>query len=161
MAAESEGIFLHGGQGGDEIATFARAAAIMWTLTGADTATVQVTALPVDTEAQTAALGEIGFAIVPVRWWVRIFDNLLHARASATGPAEVERLLVLAAALVDSMLHQLDVDFPRDVRMTYRCYETIEVYATDRAMLARLVTDLIPELTPFAAGKQIELERSQ
>src|SRR4051812_18375267 len=119
MAAESEGIFLHGGQADDDIATFARAAAIMWALTGAETATVHVTALPVDTEAQSAALGEVGFAVVPVRWWVRIFDNLLHARASTAGPAEVERLLLVTAALVNSMLHQLDVDLPRDVHLTY------------------------------------------
>ena len=81
MAVASEGIFLHGGHLEDQIAAVVRAAAILWTLTGATEATVHVRALPVDIDGQAASLGEVGFAVVPVRWWVRIVDNLLHVRA--------------------------------------------------------------------------------
>jgi hypothetical protein len=138
---------------------FARAAAIMFELTTANAATVDVTALPVDRLGQSAALAAVGFDVVAVRGWKRLLDNLLHARAWATTADEAERLLLSADAALENFVDNLSIEFAGAARITYRGYDFLELSAADGSEVEPLVDSLTRQLAPFAAEKHISLGR--
>ena len=155
--AETAGVFLEGGGRSDRLIVFARAAAIAWTLVQADSATVRLTALPVDPGGQSMALRGTGFEVQPVRPRLRIMYDPLTAHAQVAAGSDLEAVVVSARGLLGDTLTRLDVELVAPARMTFWDHETIEFSARDGAIRERVIDGLLLELTPLAATLGITL----